>query len=283
MLYASLWALALLCSRTQAAELHRMEQIGIAAFPEGVQLIAEPEWRIPLYKEAEGSGLAHALTAENFGSLAAHVDLTPSFARVGPVFRLAPIAIWDLTVGAYGAWYFGTFSSLLALDDPGIVADREWKKEAVAAGERQGGGGVQAYVSTRLKAKAGPVIAIAEATVQRNDMFSYRKDLVWYWDPTDQINAPAHGWIIRRAGYLFFEALKPQTPTDRKLWVGPMLNWVSNSAAADANIRLGPVLLWKPTAAEEMPTFMLGSQAWLKSRFHDTWPPYTFLAIRWEH
>lgn len=260
-----------------------MEQIGIAAFPEGVQLIAEPEWRIPLYREASGTGLAHAMTEGNFGSLAAHFEITPSFVRAGPVLRLAPVAVFDLAVGVYGAWYFGTFSSLLLLDGADTVADREWKQDAVAGGDRQGGGGVQAYATARLKAKAGPVIAMAEATVQRNDLFSYRKDMIWYWDPTDQINAPAHGWIIRRAGYLFLEVLKPKNSTDRKLWVGPMLNWVSNAATDDANIRLGPVLLWKPTAAPEMPTFMLGSQAWLVSRFHDTWPPYTFLAIRWEH
>lgn len=274
--------LLLLALPAAALEFHHTEQAAIAAFPEGVQVIAEPEWRAQLYAPA-ASGLGRALTEGNATSFVTHVEVTPSFVRIGPVWRFAPVAVWDLAVGAYGAWYFGTFSSLLPLDDPETVADRAWKKEAIAGGDREGGGGLQAWATTRLKARAGPVIAVAELTVQRNDLYTYANDLDWYWDPTDQVNARAHGWVVRRAGYLFGELIRPDGPTGRKLWVGALANWNSTRASGDRNIRLGPVAIWKPTDATDMPSFLFGSQAWVDSRFHDTWPPYSFLAARWEN
>lgn len=273
----------MLTSLAFAGEFHHLEQVAAAGFPEGVQAVFEPEWRYSLYKEAQGTGLAHALTADNFVSLVLHTEITPSFPRLGPVIRFSPFAVWDMSFGVYGMWYFGTFSSILPLEDGSEVATRDWKQEQMEAGEREGGIAIQIFGSTRFKAKAGPVIAIAEYTVIRNDVYTWDGTLEWYWDPTDQVNSPAHGWVIRRGGYLFLEILKPSTPTDRKFWIGPVVSWVSNGGSGDENVRLGPVLLWKPTPAKAMPTILLGSQAWVISNFHETWPPYTFLATRWEN
>lgn len=260
---------------------HSMEQFAAAAFPEGVQGIFEPEWRLPLYREAEGTGIAHALTADNYAAGGVHAELTPAFVRAGPVLRLSPVAVWDLTVGVYGVWYLGAFTAILPVQED-TVATRDWKRDAIADGLREGGGGLQAFADTHLKFKAGPILGIAELTVVRNDVYGYRKDLTLYWDPTDQINAPAHGWVIRRTAYLFVDFVHPVTPTSRKLWVGPALNWTSNALTSDRNIRLGAMMLWKPVDDLTVPTVVLGSQAWLVSRFHETWPPYTFLAARWE-
>ena len=66
------------------------------------------------------------------------------------------------------------------------------------AARRAGGGGVQAWATTHLKARAGPIIAVGELTVQRNDLYSYANDLDWYWDPTDQVDARAN--LVDRAG-----------------------------------------------------------------------------------
>ncbi len=260
-----------------------MEQLAGAAFPEGVQAIFEPEWRFSLYPVSPGTGIAHALTADNFTSVVAHVEATPAFLRVGPTFRLSPLAVCDFSLGAWGIWYFGTFSAILPIPVGDTDATRSWKQGAIADGDREGGGGIQAFADVRLKAKAGPILAIAEATFVRNDVYGYRKDLTLYWDPTDQIDAPAHGWVIRRTVYAFYDAINPATPTSRKLWFGPALNWTSNALTDDKNIRLGVLALWKPNDGPTMPTFVLGSQAWLASRFHATWPPYTFLAFRWEN
>ncbi len=259
-----------------------MEQFAGAAFPEGVQAIFEPEWRLPLYREAAGAGIGHALTADNFISGVVHTELTPAFVRAGPVLRFSPVAVWDLSVGAYGVWYIGAFTAILPVDAD-TIATRDWKRQAIASGDREGAGGIQAFADTRLKFKAGPVIGIAELTVVRNDLYGYRRDLTLYWDPTDQINAPAHGWVIRRTVYLFADVIDAESATSRKLWVGPALNWTSNALTADRNIRLGAMMLWKPTAGPAVPTVALGCQAWVESRFHDTWPPYTFVAMRWEN
>ncbi len=264
-----------------------MEQFAAAGFPEGVQAVYEPEWRFTLYPEAEGplsgSGpsLAHVLTDDNFVSVVLHTELTPAFPRVGPILRFSPFAVWDVSIGAYGIWYFGTFA-VFPLDDPDTAATREWKKESKSQGGLEGGVGLQAFADTRIKFKAGPVLGIAQLTVVRNDLTNYAGDLEWYWDPTDQINSPAHGWVVRRTGYLFWDIVHPTTATAKRLWIGSLLNWTSCAITDDRNIRLGPIVLWKPLDAATMPTIALGSQAWLVSRFHDTWPPYTFLALRWE-
>lgn len=262
---------------------HHAEQLAAAAFPEGVQAIFEPEWRLPLYKAAAGTGIGHVLTADNYVSLVVHNELTPAFLRAGPILRFSPFAVWDVSLGVYGVWYFDTFTAILPLESADTVASPEWKQEQIDSGQREGGGGIQAYADTRVKFKAGPVLGIAELTVVRNDVYGYRKDLVLYWDPTDQVNAPAHGFVIRRTFYLFADIVHPDSATARRLWIGPALNWTSNELTSDRNIRLGAMLLWKPNDAPAVPTVVLGSQAWLDSRFHDTWPPYTFLAGRWEN
>lgn len=263
-----------------AADFVHLEQVAVAAFPEGVQVVTEQEWKFGLYPAAK-SGLGKALTEGNFISVGLHEELTPSFPRVGPMLRFAPVAIWDVQLGINGTWYFGAFSSLLPLDSGDTVADKAWKRQAVQDGERLGGIGLHTYGSTRLKMRGGPIIGVVELAVQRNDIYPWSGQIDWYWDPADMINVNAHGYVIRRNAYLFAELIKPADPDDRKLWIGPVLQWTSNHASDDRNVRLGPVMFWKPARGDAIPNIIAGVQPWLVSRFVSTWPPYCFVAARW--
>ncbi len=262
-------------------ELHTTHQLGIALFPEGVQYMFEVEGRLPLWKSD------HFLLADGHVALAAHAEVTPSFPRGGPVLRIAPVAFWDATFRAYGTWYFGAFSSILPFDDPAFEATRENKRGLVADGVRSGGWGIRLDAETRLKGKAGPVILVLELQYRKHHVELYDGELAWFWEPTEMINVAGDGEVINRNGYLFFELVKPTKASeagpanDRKLWIGALGMWQTSPQSGDRNIRLGPVLFWKPADGPTVPTFILGSQAWLDSSFHPTFPPYTFLAAQW--
>ncbi|MDP2310069.1 MAG: hypothetical protein Q8P18_28895 [Pseudomonadota bacterium] len=262
-------------------ELHTSHQLGVALFPEGVQYVFEAEARLPLWKSD------HFLLADGHIALAGHAEITPSFPRVGPVLRIAPVAFWDATFRAYGTWYIGAFSSILPFDDPAFEATKANKRELVADGVRTGGWGLRLDAETRLKGRAGPVIVVLELQWRHHHVEAYDRDLEWFWDPSEMLNVSADGDVINRNGYLFFELIKPVKPAegvpanDRKLWIGALGMWQSSPQSGDRNIRLGPVLFWKPANGPTVPTMIVGSQVWLDSNFTPVFPPYTFVAANW--
>lgn len=262
-------------AEAQAAEYHSTEQVAIAAFPEGAQVLWDPEWRFPLGHSE------HVLLKGNHIAFIPHMELTPSFPRGGPVIRFAPVAVWDAAIRLQGTWFLGAFSSLLPLPSPDFVADRAAKRALIAAGERDGGWGLRLDLTTRFKMKLGPVIGLVEFEARRHHVRSWDGELAWFWEPTENINLPADGWSIHRNAYLLVEAQKPIEPDDKKLWLGAYFTWASCAATADRNVRLGPLLMWHPADGYGVPTLLAGSQVWIESRFAPTLPPYTFLAANW--
>ncbi len=262
-------------------ELHTTHQVGAALFPEGVQYVFEAEGRLPLWKSD------HFLLADAYVSLAGHAEITPSFPRGGAVLRIAPVAFWDATFRAYGTWYFGAFSSILPFDDPGFEATKANKRELIADGVRTGGWGLRFDAETRLKGKAGPVIVMLELQFRHHHVEAFGQELEWFWEPTEMINVSADGDVINRNGYLFFELIKPVKAAegvpanDRKLWVGALGMWQTSPQSGDRNIRVGPVLFWKPANGPTVPTLIVGAQAWVESSFAPVFPPYTFVAASW--
>lgn len=265
----------ILAGAAEAAEYHSTTQVAIAAFPEGAQVIWEPEWRFSL-SDSEG-----VLFKDAHIALIPHVEVTPSFPRGGPIVRFAPIAFWDAAIRLQGTWFWGAFSSLLPLESPTIAATRAEKRALIAAGERQGGWALRLDLTTRLKMKVGPLIALAEFEARRHHVETWHTEMAWFWEPTENLNLPADGWSIHRNLYVLGEAVKPADPADRKLWMGAYGTWASCAATEDRNIRLGPLVMWHPTPGYTMPTFLIGSQVWIDSRFAPTLPPYTFLAANW--
>ncbi|MFN7145464.1 MAG: hypothetical protein ACK4YP_16945 [Myxococcota bacterium] len=272
---------ATLSAHAAEAKLHTTHQVGVALFPEGAQYIFEAEARFPLWSSD------HVLLKDANVSLIGHAEITPSFPRVGPVLRISPLAIWDVTLRAYGTWYFGAFSSLLPFDDPAFPATKANKRALIDDGVRTGGWGVRFDVETRLKGKAGPVIAMIELQYRHHEVQSYEGDLTWFWEPTEMINVSATGEVINRNAYLFYEVVKPRAATevdpgsDAKLWLGAVGFWQTSPQSGDRNLRLGPVAFWKPAHGPSWPTIIVGAQAWIESGFAPTFPPYTFAAASW--
>lgn len=256
-------------------ELHTMHQLGIASFPLGAQYIFEGEARVPLW------GSDHPLLRDAAVSFIGHAELTPSFPRVGPVVRIAPVAFWDVTLRFWGTWYFGAFSSLLPFDDPDAAATAEVKRAVIDSGARSAGWGIRADAETRLKGKVGPVIAVLELQYRRHHVEAYTGDLEWFWEPTENLLVPADGAVVNRNAYLFVEVIRPEDDQDRKLWLGAVGFWQLAPATGDENVRLGPVAFWKPAPGPSVPMLIIGAQAWLESRFVPTFPPYSFVAASW--
>jgi hypothetical protein len=226
-------------------------------FPEGVMVgvDAGPRWAL-------GHGTS-SLWRDAHVSLEAHAEVNPAFARGGPVLEIAPIAVWDLTLRAQGTGWFGTTGSIVPAGDPGATFERGQDARA--------GVGTRLDVDTRLKGRAGPVIAVVEGQVRRHHARLLDGDLAWYWDPTELVTIPADGTTWQGDAVLLAEA--------GPLRAGLMGTWTACPATDDEAVRLGPLLTWKP--GEHGPTLYAGAQAWLESRFAPTFPPYTFLALEW--
>ncbi len=263
-------------------QFHTSHQIAVAAFPAGAQYLFGVEGRVPLW------GSDHVLLKDSYVSLGAQAALTPSYPRVGPVLTFAPVAFWDVTLSAYGTWYFGSFSSLVYFDDPGFSATTANKQALIDAGARTGGWALGASAETRLKAKVGPVVAVLEGQYRRHLVRAPEVEIAWFWEPTERLNVPADGDVFNGNAYVFVEIRAPRPATDgapaddRKLWVGVVGMWQLCPQSGDENVLLGPVAFWKPASAPAAPTLIMGAQAWLESGFTPVLPPYTFVAARWE-
>ena len=129
--------------------------------------------------------------------------------------------------------------------------------------------------------KVGPIIAMLELEARRHHVRTWDGDLAWFWEPTEMINLPADGWSLHRNGYLLAELIAPEDPADTKLWVGLYGNWLTCAATDDRNIKVGPLVMWKPAPGYAVPALLAGSQVWIESRFTERLPPFTFLAANW--
>lgn len=257
----------------RAAELRGVAQFGVAAFPAGIQIFVEPELRFPLWDSD------HALLEGANVAFTAHAEITPAFSRGGPGVRLSPFAFWDLSLRAWGTHYFGTFSSLIPLESGEGTLTRDDRLARVEAGERIPGVELRIDASTRLKARVGRVVAVVEVELRRH--FVRAEGLRYVWEPAEQMVIPADGHTLRRAAYLFWQAVPGAGETDRRLWIGVAGNWDSAIETGDSNTKLGPLVMWRPIAGAAAPLLITGTQAWLDSRFTGTLPPYSFAAAIW--
>jgi hypothetical protein len=261
-----------LLSMALAAELRDFQMVAVAMWPAGVQYSFELEWREPIFENP------HMLLKNSNVGLAIHTDLTPSFWRVGPVLKLEPVAFWDVSIRLYGTWFYGTFSSIIPIEDPfETEATAAWKKDHREL--RVGGVGLRVEGNTRFKIKAGPVVAVAELEARYMEVRPWRGEVEYFWDPTEMLDVKLHGWTFHRN--LLVAAILQEGPGDKKLWLGGILNWATCPATDDENLRAGPILWWKPNNQRAVPNILLASQGWWISSFVEPLPPYTWLALRW--
>lgn len=257
---------------------HYTAQAAVANWPTGVQVYVDPEYRLPLWAKRQDN----LLFAGSALSFVTHLEATPSFPRVGLGLRFAPLALWEGMVRLDGVVYPGAFSSLFPLPSPDTAATAEWRRDAGQGGLREGGVGMRLLLNQKLKLKVGPVVAMLELEARHHDLWGFRGDLAWTWEPTDMLTVASHGWTVHRNAYLLGVLHDEGQITDPPyLWVGAYGQWISAPATGDENVRLGPVAAFRTGAKPGVPTVFVGSQAWLRSRFRDTLPPYTFVATQW--
>lgn len=251
-------------------ELHTMHQVGLAWWPPGLQYVFEVEGRLPLTDSPSPLLQGSAL------SLIGHAEITPAFPRGGLTLRLAPVAVWDLTLRAWGTWYFGTFSSIIPAEDPDWAATAEAKRGLEAI--RTGGFGLRLDVDTRLKAKAGPFIAVLEFEARHHSVTAYDGVPDYFWEPTDMLLIPGEGWVFYQH-LIFLEEFVPKQGREPYLWAG--LYGVRSEAPAtgDRNLRAGPLVMAR--ARTGWPEVFAGFTPWIESRFIDPFPGYVFCAVNW--
>jgi hypothetical protein len=264
-----------------APEFHTTTQAAVAAFPAGLMVGHEAEMRIPLW------GSVNPLLDGAHISVLGHGQLTPSFVRLGPGVRFAPLAVWDVTARWYATSWFGTFTSLLPVD-PTVDSTPAVRREMMRAGEQLGGLGMRADLETRLKGKVGPVVAVLEGVARYNHVKAAGDTpLYYFWEPGDMLNVSATGWVFHRNAYLFVQAIEHGKPThrnfdDRRLWIGATAFWTTAQFTEDENIRIGPTVVWKPARGPSVPQLLIASQGWVKSRSQpELLPPYTAVLASW--
>ncbi|MFZ5475582.1 MAG: hypothetical protein ACOZNI_02300 [Myxococcota bacterium] len=256
-------------------DLHTTHLVGGRLFPEGLIYAFEAEARAPLWDSE------HVLLKDAYVGLAGHAEITPAFPRGGPTLTIAPVAFWDLRLRAWGTWYFGSFTTLIAVDDPEYAATRENNRAEIDEGNRGWATATRLDADTRLKGRAGPVIAVLQLQVRKLDVAASKRDVDWYFEPSELLVVPAHGVTLHREGYLLVEAIRPAEAGDRMLRAGLYGTWSTCAATDDESVRAGPIAAWKPGERAGVPTLYAAAQAWLVSRFEDRWTPYTLLAAEW--
>lgn len=248
------------------ATVHTTEQVGIAYWPAGLQGIVETELRVPLVR-APG-----VLWQDSAVALVGHAEITPAFPRLGAMLRIAPIAVWDATVRVYGTYYFGLFSAVIPFDSPDVAATAEEK--AAHAADRVPGWDLRVDLDTRLKAKAGPFVVIAEVEARHHDVTTAHGPPPYLWDPTEMLLIPGQdAWVLHRHLFLMEEYVP------KVLYVGMYGVWSTSFGTGDENVRIGPLVMAKP--GPKWPTLYVGTQPWIRSRFVDPLPGYTFFAANW--
>lgn len=262
----------LLLGMALAGELQDLQMVAVALWPTGAQYSLELEWREKLFESD------HLLLKNSHVGIAGHMDLTPSFWRMGPVIKLEPVAFWDMALRIYGTWFYGTFSSIIPIEDPfETEATSEWKEEHREL--RVGGAGLRVEANNRLKIKVGPLLAVAELEARYLLVHPWRGTMRYFWEPTEMLDVPMEGWTFHRN--LLLAAILQEGPGEKKLWLGGIMNWSVCPNTDDENLRAGPILWWKPADRLWVPNILLASQGWWISSFIDPLPPYSWMALRW--
>lgn len=265
------------------AETRTLHQLGLANWPAGLQYSFEIEQRAYIAPDQEG-----VLWRNNHAALGAHADLTPAFLRLGPVVKFEPIAVWDMQARLYGTWYFGTFTTLMPLPEADTAATAAYKRDNI--GDRTGALGLRFEANSRFKIKIGPVLAVFE--IEGRDILldplsddpdsdPRSADPIRYvWEPTEMLNLPLHSWTLHQ-NLILAGALIPEVD-NRRLLVGLYGQRQQSLATGDENLRAGPMVWIHPWSSTAIPQIVAASQVWWVSGFTPVWPPYTWLALRWE-
>lgn len=242
--------------------------VGLAANNVGALAQLHPGLRLPLW-DAPGSPLLQSTALE----LSAVVDLTPSFARLGPRITFTPLSVITLSADWVVSPYFGTFTSLVGFDDPAAVYDRDTLRASA----------LEAGLSTRLsgrvdlRVKLGPAVATGWLAARRWALTRGPEE-GWYFEP-DAFLMLARTDTVRTLGGIAGAAVIDDPSRRRMLLIGAIAESRRAAVSGDALARAGLAVVWQPGGEW---TWLATAQAYLDDRVYDSaLPPYLGLQARW--
>lgn len=275
--YARAMLPLLACLSAQAANWELEHQLAASWFPKGLRYAVRAENRLPLWNRPES-----VLFEETYLGAGAAVELTPAYARVGPSVTFAPIAVFDVTVEALWSGYFGTFSGVTDFD----TADADYSEAAFTRPEvearRRAGHGWRFGASPTLKARVGKVIVALPQDFRhfRMQIPAGATGAYWYEPEYDALLAWNDTLMVNQA--LAFWSFRDATDADpRRLWLGLNFTHQYVFGTEERQVKLGPMLVWKPGRGPVVPTIVVFAQAYLAARTHPTFPPYLAAAAIW--
>lgn len=274
-----LTALFLVGSAFAGGEWDLKHQLAVTWFGQGLRYAFTAEDRFPIWKR-EG-----VLFDDTFVAVGAYGDITPAYVRAGPRFHVVPVAVLDIEADVLFSGYFGTFSGVTDFSSP----QSDYSEAAFATPEldarAHAGVGVRARVSPTLQAKVGRfIIALPNDFYYQWQQRPAGTGDYWYepqldallrWSDFAMVNSGMSFWAFREA-----------TDEDKRMvWLGVRFDHQYIFGTADRQLKLGPILVFKPAKPWYVPTVVCFAQAWLAAGgappAHPVLPPYLAAALIW--
>jgi hypothetical protein len=261
-----------LIATAAAAEFTMNASVAASYWPLGLRVDTSPGVKVPLWNQ-EGSVL--------FGDTALTVEclcqFTPSYVRVGPKVTFSPIAVLDLSAHYTVSPYFGTFTSLIAFDDPDIIWSDAVLNAETDAGNRGTGMARRWGTSATLKAKVGPVIVAGNGEL-RGWSFTTSDNVVgeYIYEPETDLLLTRTDTTLSTTGVLLYEKVLSE---DKTMRAGVMDSYTAAMTAGGSMHRLGPMATLSTAGGKW--NYLLLLQAQLDHRVHEVFPPYTALRVQW--
>jgi hypothetical protein len=270
----------LLLAAAFAAEPTLDAAVGLSYWRLGLNVGVRPGLVIDMPWQQEGSVLMGS------AALKPQLDVTasPAQARVGGRLRFEPIAMLDITPYAYGTAYFGNFQTVVGYDDWDV---NYGDNDAIATyieedPTRQATGkGVHAGINGTIKAKAGPVIVLANgdigrwwvqsAATEQNPYFFERE-----YEVMMRAGQTGGDTMFMLNGLVLYE-LDRDTEDDKYLRAGSITTWRRTFTADDEVLRTGVLV----TATKGKLTHVVLVQPYLRDRaFETVMPPFTAYQLK---
>lgn len=251
-------------------------QVAVTWFPKGLRYAFSAEYQVPVWQSDS------ILFQDTIIAPGTYAELTPAYARGGARVHFVPLAILDITAEALATGYFGTFSGVTDFDS----ADADYSEKVFDSGEiddrRNAGFGFKYGITPTLQAKVGKFIVAMPQEFTRFTMFQPddARGAYWYepqydvlmkWDDTLMLNSALAFWAFRE-----------KTDDDaRMFWLGARFDHLYVFGTEDRQLKLGPMMVWRPSKSLAVPTIVVFTQLWIESRIHPIAPPYMAGAAIW--
>ncbi len=252
--------------------------VALSWFPKGLRYTFGAEYQVAApWVNPESVLFESAL----FGA-GPYVELTPAYARTGGRLHFVPIAVLDITAEALASGYFGTFSGITDFDAPDADFSEAAFEEPEVIARNHAGFGFRYGVSPTLQAKVSKFIIALPQEFTRFTMivpegatgdywYEPQYDALMKWDDTVMLN-----------GALAFWAFKEKSDEDpRMFFLGARFDHQYVFGTGDRQVKVGPMVVWKPAKSAAVPVLVFFAQAWIESPIHEELPPYLAGAAIW--